>query len=290
MFSSMAFSIDVFIMSSSDILPYSTCIEGIKGSLTEYSLQLLNIEEDLERGRKILLKIRKKNPKVIITVGPQAAFVLSKEQYFSPRIFCMILNPVKLLGQNRVYPGVSLNIPPHFQIEKIKDAFPEKKRVGIFFGPERNQATVEVFSQEGNKLGIEIVKFPISSAKDISAIINSKEFSIDVLLIIPDEQLGSTKIVEYVIKESLRRKVPVVGYNSWFAKNGALLSFVIDYRDVGMQTGKLAKKMLLEEGPLPDIGIVPPEKIKTSVDLKTAKKLGVKISPAIIQQAHEVIK
>jgi putative ABC transport system substrate-binding protein len=202
----------------------------------------------------------------------------------------MILNPVKLLGQNRVYPGVSLNIPPHFQIEKIKDAFPEKKRVGIFFGPERNQATVEVFSQEGNKLGIEIVKFPISSAKDISAIINSKEFSIDVLLIIPDEQLGSTRIVEYVIKESLRRKVPVVGYNSWFAKNGALLSFVIDYRDVGMQTGKLAKKMLLEEGPLPDIGIVPPEKIKTSVDLKTAKKLGVKISPAIIQQAHEVIK
>lgn len=111
-----------------------------------------------------------------------------------------------------------------------------------------------------------------------------------MLLIIPDEQLGSTKIVEYVIKESLRRKVPVVGYNSWFAKNGALLSFVIDYRDVGMQTGKLAKKMLLEEGPLPDIGIVPPEKIKTSVDLKTAKKLGVKISPAIIQQAHEVIK
>ena len=289
MFGSTAFSIDVFIMSSSDIIPYSTCVEGIKSTLAEYSLQLTDIKEDLEKGRKDLLKIKEKDPKVIITVGPQAAFVVSKEQYFSPRMFCMILNPVKLLGKNGVYPGVSLNIPPHFQIKKIREAFPERKRIGIFFGPERNKATVEVFSEESSKLGMEIVKFPISSAKDISAIINSKEFSIDVLLMIPDDQLGSTKIVQYIIKESLLRKIPVVGYNSWFAKNGALLSFVIDYRDVGKQAGEMAKKILLK-GPSDDIGIAPPENIKTSVDLKIAEKLGVKISPATVQQAREVIR
>ena len=51
----------------------------------------------------------------------------------------------------------------------------------------------------------------------------------------------------------------------------------------------IAKKILLE-GLSADIGIVPPEKVRISVDLKTAEKLGVKISPAVIQQAHEVIR
>jgi len=35
--------------------------------------------------------------------------------------------------------------------------------------------------------------------------------------------------------------------------------------------------------------IVPPEKISIRVDLKTAKKLGIKMSPEIINQAQGVI-
>ena len=68
---------------------------------------------------------------------------------------------------------------------------------------------------------------------------------------IPDEQINSQKIVEYLIKESLRRKTPVVGYNSWFAKNGAILSFIIDYRDVGVQAGTMAMKLLKQGAACP---------------------------------------
>jgi putative ABC transport system substrate-binding protein len=146
-----------------------------------------------------------------------------------------------------------------------------------------------MFYKHAKEKSMFIIAFPITSASEIPAIINSKEFSIDILLIIPDNTLGSTKIVEYVIKESLRRKIPVVGYNSWFAKNGALLSFIIDYRDMGIQTGEIAKRILLQS-PAEGIGISAPEKIKISVNLKIAKKLDIKISSAIVQQSYEVTR
>ena len=293
LFIGRAFCIDIFILSSKEIIPYNTCIEGLQESLTEYSLQLENLKGDLEKGRKILQNIRNKTPGLFIAVGPEAAFVLSKADYLSSRIFCMVRNPVKLLGKNGVYPGVSLNIPPpSFQIKKITEAFPERKKIGIFFGSKSNQIVIDTFYEEAKKQRVEVVKFPISSAKDISSVINSNQFSVDVLLIIPDEKLGKpgyTKILDYIIKECLRKKIPVVGYNSWFAKNGALLSFIIDYKNVGIQTAEMAKG-LLQKNVLDELQIEPPKKIKISVDLKTAKKLGVIISPGIIQQASEVIR
>lgn len=288
LFADIAWPLDIFIMSSSDIIPYNNCVEGIRESLSEYSLQATNIAEDLEKGRNTLLKISNKNPKVFIAVGPQAAFVLSKQQNIRHRIFCMVLNPLKLLGPEGIYPGISLNIPPQFQIEKIKAAFPKRKKVGVFYNKKSNRPIIDSFKVETTKRGMTLAPFPILSTSEIPAIINSNEFSIDVLLITPDDQINSTKIVKYLIKESLRRKIPVVGYNSWFAKNGALLSFVIDYKNVGKQTGEKAKSIL--QNFLNDAGIVPPAKIKISVDLKTANKLGVEMAPEIIQQADEVIK
>ena len=106
---------------------------------------------------------------------------------------------------------------------------------------------------------------------------------------IPDEQINSQKIVEYIIKEALRRKIPVVGYNSWFAKNGAILSFIIDYRDVGIQAGTMAMK-LLKQGAAARVAIEAPARIRVSIDEKTAQKLGIQIAPGAIQQADEVIR
>ena len=156
----------------------------------------------------------------------------------------MVLNPQKVIPREKRYSGVSLNIPVSYQLKQIKSAFPERKRIGVFFSLPENKQVVESLQQEAVALGVGIVGFPIATAGDILPAIASKNFTIDVLLMVPDEKINSQKIVEYIIKESLRRKIPVVGYNSWFAKNGAILSFLIDYRDVGLQAGAMAAQML----------------------------------------------
>jgi len=136
-------------------------------------------------------------------------------------------------------------------------------------------------------VGLAVVPLPIVSAQDIPGRLTAPEPVCDLLLIIPDEKLGSTKIVAYIIKEALRRKLPVVGYNSWFARNGAVLSFVVDYKGVGRQTAALARR-LLSGAAVPAATILPPEAVAVSVDLKTAEKIGVHLSAEIIGTAGEV--
>ncbi|MCX5900999.1 MAG: hypothetical protein NTX06_09750 [Proteobacteria bacterium] len=283
------FAADVAIISSSDIIPYNTCIAGIKEALSALSLQTTVLPEDPEDALEAVKEIKGTNPRLMIAVGPQAAFAMAKEKGSPKRLFCMILNPDKLLKQADAFPGVSLNISPALQMQKIRDTFPGRTRIGVLYTREANQATVEALAIEAKKNILTLIPFPVASANQISTTLESKDFAVDALLIIPDEQLGSTKIVEYIIKEALRRKIPVVGYNSWFAKNGAVLAFAVDYKGVGQQTAALART-LLAGGALEAAVFAPPAKIKISIDAKTAEKLGVQLAPAAIGQADEVIK
>jgi putative ABC transport system substrate-binding protein len=280
---------EVFVLKTSDIIPYNTCVDGLREALSSYSLTVSNMEEDLDKGKEIITSIQETKPKLLIAVGPQAAFLLSEMNYALPKLFCMVLNPQKLLRQDKLYSGVSINIPPAFQLQQIKKTFPARLKVGVFFSETSNKTLIELLQKEAAGTGLSLVPFPIRSASDILPGITSKAFSPDVLLMLPDEQINAQKIVEYIIKESLRRKIPVVGYNSWFAKNGAILSFIIDYRDVGLQAGSMGMS-ILKEGRTSGSTVETPARIRISVDLKTAQKLGIQISPEVIQQAEEVIR
>lgn len=280
---------EVLVINTSTIIPYSSCIGGLRETLSAYSLQVVSIENDLEKGREIISSVKEKDYRLIVAVGPQASFLLSEIKFPAPKLFCMVLNPQRLIAKEKLYSGVSLNIPLAYQMQQIKKTFPERKRVGVFFSQGENKTVVESLRKEAALQGLAIVDLPITSASDILPAIASKDFSIDALLMIPDEQINSQKIVEYIIKEALRRTIPVVGYNSWFAKNGAILSFIIDYRDMGIQAGTMAMK-LLKQGAATRVAIEAPARIRVSIDEKTAQKLGIQIAPGAIQQADEVIR
>ena len=280
---------DVLVINTSTIIPYSTCIEGLRETLSAYSLQVVTIESDLDKGRDLLGTVRERQYRMVVAVGPQASFLLAEENFPAPKIFCMVLNPGRLIPKEKLYSGVTLNIPLSYQLQQIKKTFPGRTRIGVFYSQGENRGVVESLRKEAALQGLTMVGLPIVSASDILPTIASKNFSIGALLMIPDEQINSQKIVEYIIKEALRRKIPVVGYNSWFASNGAILSFIIDYRDVGIQAGTMALN-LLKKGAATRAAIEAPARVRVSIDVKTAQKLDIQVSPNAIQQADEVIR
>lgn len=280
---------DVAIVASSEILPYTTCIDGIKEALSDASLKTTVLPVDTDDARAKVRDIQGDDPRLMIAIGPQAAFAMAAENGSVPRLFCMILNPDKVIGNATNFPGISLNIPPALQMQTIRQALAGRTRIGVFYTPRSNQAAIDAFAAEAKKNNLVLVPFAVSSAGRISAELESKNFAVDALLIIPDEQFSSTKIVAYVIKECLRKKIPVIGYNSWFAKNGAVLAFVIDYEGVGRQAAGLARR-LLAEGAAAVSGVMPPAAVSITIDAKTAAKLGVQLAPAALKRADEVIR
>jgi len=282
-------SSEVIIIKSSDIIPYQKATESFKENFSPATFQEYSIKEDIAQGKSILAHAIKRGGNLILAVGPEAAYLLGMEASSIPKVFTMVLSPERLLDTTLLYHGVSLNLPVSLQLERIKSAFPERKRIGVLYTQELNQNTVDSIAEKALASGLRIVGFPVASQKEISKVLNSPQLGIDILWIIPDRTIGSEKILKYLIKNMLRKKIPVVGFNEWFAKNGAILSFALDYQEIGNQTAELAQKLLLT-GPSLAPFIHEPLKVRTIVNIKVAGKLGIAISGDLIKGASEVIK
>ena len=282
-------SSEIIIIKSSDIIPYQKATEGFKKKLSPATFQEYSIDEDIAQGKSILARAVKRGGDLILAVGPEAAYLVGTEASSISKVFTMVLNPERLLDTTLLYHGVSLNLPVSLQLERIKSAFPERKRIGVLYTQELNQNTVDSISDKALAYGLRIVSFPVASQKEISKVLNAPQLDIDILWIIPDRTIGSEKILKYLIKKMLRKKIPVVGFNEWFAKNGAILSFSLEYQEIGKQTADLARELLLT-GPSLAPFIHEPSKVRTIVNMKVAGKLGIAISVDLIKDASEVIK
>lgn len=281
---------EIIIITSSDIIPYQKAIVGFKSRLPQDTFQEYSINEDIKReGQSVVERAIKRGGDLVLAVGPQATYLIGKHPGSIHKVLTMVLNPEKLLNKNNMFPGVSLNLPIVLQLDMMKLGFPKRKRIGVFYNQKLNQKTIDDTSGKALTKDLVIVGLPIASQKEIPEILNSPQFNIDILWIIPDRTVGSEKILKYLIKNMLLKNIPVVGFNDWFTENGAILSFSLDYEEIGRQTAELAQTILRDENP-PEPFIQEPSTVKTIVNLKIAEKLNMFISNDLIKIASEVIK
>lgn len=273
---------------SRGIIPYHKAATGVKNNLPEFRFTEYILEEEADQGQALVRKFEKEPPSLIITVGPEATHLLKDLSAPSLRVFTMILNPEKIFSDSPPFPGVSMNYPPSTLLSLLKKAFPERKKVGIFFSPRQNADLVEQYAKEARALDISIQPLPILSAAEIRATMQASGFAPDLVLFIPDQAIIKEKLVNYIIEECLFQKIPAVGFNAWFAKSGALMAFYVDYEELGAQTAALALR-LLENKPF-DIFVESPRKLKIILNLKIARKFNLNISDEIKALADQIIE
>jgi putative ABC transport system substrate-binding protein len=118
------------------------------------------------------------------------------------------------------------------------------KRLGLLYDPRYNSEFFTKVVAEAPSLEVKIVPLKVSSKKDIPGVLKQQWDNIDALWLIPDQTVISESIVQYIIKEALFKKTPVIGYNRFFYESGAAFAFVFDYEELGKQTGRLAAGIL----------------------------------------------
>ncbi len=279
---------EVFIILSRGIIPYYKTVMELKKKMSGFQFKEYNLEKERDQGKVILNNLEKEPPDLILSVGPEATYLIKDLDTPSPKVFTMILNPEKVFLNTTPFPGVSMNYPPSEILLSLNKAFPTRKEVGIFYSPDLNQALIERYDKEGEKIGLRICPFPVSSAAEIRSVLKSPTFNPDIVLFIPDRVIIKEKLIKYIIEECLFRKIPSVGFNTWFAKSGALMAFYLDYKEMGIQTGELALRVLKNKKVDPIIE--PPKNLKIILNLKVAQKFKFKISEEVKEKADRVIK
>jgi putative ABC transport system substrate-binding protein len=107
------------------------------------------------------------------------------------------------------------------------------------------------------------------------------------LILPPDGRTGANR--DLIIGLAAKYRLPAVYSNRSFAVDGGLLSYGVDVIDMYARAASYVDRILKGEKP-DNLPVQAPTKFELVINLKTAKALGLNVSPTMLIAADEVIE
>jgi putative ABC transport system substrate-binding protein len=94
---------------------------------------------------------------------------------------------------------------------------------------------------------------------------------------------------QQIVEQALKKKLPTVFAYRDFVEAGGLMSYGPDRRQFYVRTAEYVDKIL--KGAKPgDLPVEQPTKFELTINLKTAKALGLAIAPSLLARADQIIE
>ena len=280
---------DVLVVCSANCSRHSAMIGGfsdnLKGQnpdvqLYEKSLADVKMYHDLLLGKRL--------PSLIFALDYQAATGVSALAGDIPIVLGMAAQKNDIRGLPNAS-GMVLAYEVKTQLEWMHLLVPSARRVGVLYHSSASRKLVEQAQQMASSLGLEIIAQEVKELKDLPGALKNVLREVDMLWGIPDTHIYSRQTAKAVLLAAFRQRIPMVGMSSGWVKAGALFALGWDHRDLGVQSGQLAHRILRGE-PVRDIPPQGPRLISYSLNLKTAQHCKLDISENIIKGAAHVFE
>jgi putative ABC transport system substrate-binding protein len=274
---------EIVALQSIRVAPYEQSVEGFK-SVCGAKMKRLVISELKEAD--VAGTIYGIKPDMVLAIGMDA---LSKVKMIKniPVVYLMVLNPQSILSREKNITGVSMNIPPEKQLRILREALPEVKRIGLLYDPKRTGPFVRSAQNAARRIGMTLVAKEVHSPREVPSSLNAMRGRIDIFWMLPDLTVITPETVEIFLMLSLEDNIPILTFSRKYTELGALLSIGIDAFDIGRQAGEMANAILSGKD-VEGIKPVYARRAVISVNLKVARKLGIRIDEKIVENAGAV--
>lgn len=272
-----AAGVEIAILKSSDLKAYTDALEGFQATAPGHATYVeFDMRGDLERGKQLARKIRASEFSLVVAIGLKAGLAAKLEIVDTPVLHMMILDPVKhqLTADNMT--GILLDIPTDRQFKIMRTFLPNLRRIGMLYDPNKTAAKFKEAELHAGANDFQLRGFTVTNEKEVPHHLRELLASSEALWLVPDSTVLSDESIRFILESALNKQIPVIGFSSELTRLGALLSVSINYSEIGRETGRLAKRILDGEKLLP-LKPVPVQRVRLTVNLKTARYLGITI-------------
>ena len=254
-----------------------------------------NVEE-MQRFAKELVALQ---PDLILGHTTTATAALRQQTRTIPVIFAFVSDPV---GSGFVasfpHPGGNITgfmvMEPTMAgkwLELLKEIAPRVARVAFLFNP--TTATyaeyyLKPFKAVGASLALEAIASPIRDTSELESVIATHAREANVGLIVMPDTFNDAHRAE-ITSLAARYRLPAVCPFRLYAEVGCLLSYGNEPIDNFRRAAQYADRILKGEKPS-DLPVQAPVKFVLTINLKTAKALGLDVPAQLQQRADEVIE
>ena len=252
-------------------------------------------EGHLDRVPALTLDLVRRQVAVIFTGGGDVPSLVAKGATANiPIVFATGYDPVKLgLVPSLNRPGGNVTGAGQLgakRIELLREVMPKVAVVPILVNPNNVNAAPDISDVQAAAavMGIQVRVLNASSEQEIDAVFESlAQSKAGALLVNPDPLFLEHR--HQLVALAARYRIPTVYYAREYAVAGGLMaygaSFTGMYRQGGGYVGRILKGAKPSELP-----VMQPTKFEFVINLKTAKALGLEVSPTLLARADEVIE
>lgn len=243
-------------------------------------------------------EILKRSPDLVLAISTPVLVALQKQTRAVPLLFVNVSDPVDggfVKSMSR--PGGNVTGFTSFEysiggkwVELLKEVDPSLNRVLVILNPENytSRSLLGTIESVAPRAGVAVIAARVSNRNQIETAIT--EFGTvphGGLIILPDPLTTASRAPIAQISASLR--LPSVHAFRFFTTDGGLMSYGTDVLDIFSRAGEYADR-ILKGAKIAEMPVQNPMKYSLTINLKTAKALGLTVPPTLLGRADELIE
>jgi putative ABC transport system substrate-binding protein len=227
------------------------------------------------------------------TPATQAVQRMTRESGI-PVVFAPVNDPLGAgIVDNLKHPGgqitgVRLPTGDDLRLHWLREIAPRARRVLVPYTPEDNsaRATLTLIRAAAPGLGVELLAQPLRGASQIIAALAALPADVDAIFLPRDSSIESH--IELFVEFALRRRLPLSAPSLIQVEAGALFSYGFVHGEIGQQAAHLAEQIIKGVSP-GDLPVQMAENV-LSLNLATARRIGIDIPDAMLLQAERIVR
>ena len=256
-------------------------------------------EGDVARMQTYAAELVALQPNVILAASTPAVAALQKETRTIPIVFWQVTDPVSArIVTNLARPAGNVTGITNFEfsmggkwLELLRDVAPELAHVAVLYNPETAPyapSLINSIDAGASAYAISAVNTPVRDAEGIERAIQQVASKPHAgLLVLAD----ITTVVhrQLIVTIAGRHRLPTIYPFRSFVTIGGLMSYGINPTDAIRQAAQYLDRVLRGAKP-EELPVQAPNKFELTINLKTAKALGLDVPPTLLALADEVIE
>lgn len=228
------------------------------------------------------------SPRLLVAVGTGAANLLAAKDSRIPLIATLL--PASSFEQivlatgrkpSATFSAVFLSQPFSRQLDLIRLALPEARRVGVLWGPD-SQTQAPALQAAIQARGLQLVAAVVGPGEPAYPALQKVLEDADLLLAVANPQIYNSASIQNILLSSYRSKVPFIGFSPSYVQAGAVFAVYSTPAMIGRQTAMMARSILQGRG-LPALPQYPQE-FNVSVNGQVARSLGLKLDAGLLNE------
>jgi putative ABC transport system substrate-binding protein len=238
-------------------------------------------------------------PDVLVTLGTAALAPMHKATRTIPIVFTVVSDPVAQgFVANLAHPGGNMTGFSNYEpdvgrrwLQLLKEIAPSATQIAVLFNPLTSPYNaLWMRSIETAAPGFSVSTFQVSvqSDEDIRRAFDTMRTKPGTGLIVPSDSFTFERAA-LIASQAMDGRIPAVYAFPRFAHEGGLISYGIDLVEQLGKAGVYVDRILKGDKP-GELPVQGPTRYTMTINLKTAKALGLTVASGLIASADEVIE